>query len=255
VDGPAALVERAAECGYTDLAMTDVNSLAGAVEFAEAARRVGVRLILGARLRHHAQQATALIAEPSGWKSLCRVISRIYLRGTIPLASLLADNADGLHILLDNPLAIKPPLTDAFRGRLWVELVRPGGSEATERALVEVGSRFNARPVASVGVHFAVAGGYWLYRLLTAIRQAQPLEDLPGRLAAGPPHHLAAPEEVQERFRDLPDALSNAGRLAEMCRSDVLPRGVVLPPAKLPDGQDPDGYLRLLCERALPQRT
>jgi hypothetical protein len=40
-----------------------------------------------------------------------------------------------------------------------------------------------------------------------------------------------------------------------MCRSDVLPRGVVLPPAKLPDGQNAEGFLRLLCERALPQRT
>jgi DNA-directed DNA polymerase III PolC len=255
VDSPAALVERAAECGYTDLALTDVNSLAGAVEFAEAARRFGVRPILGARLRNQTQQATALIAEPAGWRSLCRIISRIHLRGTVPLTSLLADNADGLHVLLDNPFALKPPLPEAFRGRLWVELVRPGGSESNERALVEVGSRFNARPVASVGTHFAVAGGYWLYRLLTAIRQAQPLEDLPGRLAAGPPHHLATPDEVAERFRDLPDALANAGRLAEMCRSDVLPRGVVLPPAKLPDGQDAEGYLRLLCERALPQRA
>jgi DNA polymerase III alpha subunit len=68
-------------------------------------------------------------------------------------------------------------------------------------------------------------------------------------------HHLAGVGEVQERFRDLPDALANAGRLAEVCRSDVLPRGVVMPPAKLPDGQDAEGYLRLLCERALPRRA
>jgi DNA polymerase III alpha subunit len=211
VDGPAALAERAAECGYTDLALTDVNSLAGAVEFAEASRRFSVRPILGARLRHQSQQATALIAEPAGWKSLCRIISRIHLRGTVPLASLLADNADGLHVLLDNPFALKPPLSEAFRGRLWVELLRPGVSEATERALAEVGSRFGARPVATLGAHFAAAGGYWLFRLLTAIRQGQPLEELPGRLAAGPPHHLATPDEVAERFRDLPDALPTPG--------------------------------------------
>jgi hypothetical protein len=162
VDGPAALAERAEECGYTDLALTDVNSLAGAVEFAEAGRRFGVRHILGARLRHQSQQATALIAEPSGWKSLCRVISRIHLQGTVPLVKLLADNAEGLHLLIDNPFALKPPLPDAFRGRLWVELVRPGGSEATERALVEVGSRFNARPVKALGLEprtYGLKGG------------------------------------------------------------------------------------------------
>jgi DNA polymerase III alpha subunit len=255
VDSPATLLERAAAVGYPALALTDVNSLAGAVEFTAAARAFGVRAILGARLRQQGQQTTVLIAEPAGWRNLSRIISRIHRQGAQPLARLLADNPEGLHLLVDNAFALKPPLPEAFRGRLWAEVIRPGGSESSERALAEVGARYGARPVASLGAAFAIGSGYPTYRLLTAVRQGQALEDLPGRLAVGLAHHLADPGEVAERFRDLPDALANAGRLAEVCRSDVLPRGVVMPPAKLPDGQDADGYLRLLCERALPRRA
>src|SRR5262245_38074948 len=76
VDSPARLLERAAECGHTALALTDSNSLAGAGEFVEAARGHGVRPILGARLRGNGQKATVLVAEPAGWRSLCRLLSR-----------------------------------------------------------------------------------------------------------------------------------------------------------------------------------
>jgi hypothetical protein len=43
VDGPDALLRRAAEVGYDALALTDSNNLHGAVAFAEAARRHPVR--------------------------------------------------------------------------------------------------------------------------------------------------------------------------------------------------------------------
>jgi DNA polymerase III alpha subunit len=255
VDSPAALARQAAESGYDTLALTDVNSLAGAVEFTRAARQAGVRPLLGARLRQQGQAVTAVIAEPPGWTSLCRIISKLNARTSTPFVQLLAQHADGLHLLVDNPFILKPPLTDSYRGRLWAELVRPGPSDARELGLVEAGSRCGARPVASLGAHFACPSGLAAYRLLTALRQHQTLDDLPGRLPVLPAHHLAGLAEVQERFRDAPDALANAARLAEMCRGDVLPRGRVAPPARVPDGQDADSYLRLLCERALPQRA
>ncbi|HMF11839.1 MAG TPA: PHP domain-containing protein, partial [Gemmataceae bacterium] len=48
---PAALLDRAAACGYTALALTDTNNLYGAMAFVEEAVRFGVRPILGACLR------------------------------------------------------------------------------------------------------------------------------------------------------------------------------------------------------------
>jgi DNA polymerase-3 subunit alpha len=113
----------------------------------------------------------------------------------------------------------------------------------------------NARPVASLGVHFATPTAHPSYRLLSAIRQGKTLDALPARLGVSPAHHLARPDEVHERFRDLPEAVTNTRLLGELCRGDVLPRGRVPLPVKLPSGQDPNGYLKLLCERAIPTRA
>src|SRR5436309_3182943 len=48
VPSPAVLLARAAECGYTDLALTDTNNLYGAVPFTALAQRQGIRPLLTA---------------------------------------------------------------------------------------------------------------------------------------------------------------------------------------------------------------
>ncbi len=292
VDSPEALLHRAAACGYSALALTDTNNLYGAVPFVEAARRHGIRPILGACLRHERQRCTVLIAEPAGYSSLCRILSRLHLNSgpSVPLSplgrgvggegpsasrldpspqpspqrgegeadgplltKLLAENAEGLHVLVDD-LALAESLRDAFGSRLWLEVVRPARSEPRERELLEGGARLGLRPVASVAAHFVAPQGHDLFRLITAVRQGTLLDRLPRRLSITPDHHLVDAPALYQRFHDLPEAVINTERLAEQCRSDVLPRGVVLPPARVPRAHDEAGYLRLLCERGLRRR-
>src|SRR5262245_37312933 len=100
VSSPDELLRRAAVLGYPALALTDPNSLAGAVEFVGAAKGHSVRPILGATLRHQTQTAVALIAEACGYRSLCRIISRLH-HGNSNFAALLAENAEGLHLLVN----------------------------------------------------------------------------------------------------------------------------------------------------------
>jgi hypothetical protein len=140
VHSPAALLECAAARGYAAVALTDTNSAAGAVEFVEAASRVGVRPVVGARLAHGNHRATALVAEPSGWRSLCRAVSRLHLAGEPNFLGLLADCAEGLHFLVSDPQLLRSPLVEKAPGRLWVEVVRPGSSPEREAALVEAGA-------------------------------------------------------------------------------------------------------------------
>src|SRR5438874_4232395 len=84
VSSPATLVRRAAEGGYAALALTDTNNLYGAVPFVELAARQGLRPIVGACLRHGGRRAVALAADRAGYRSLCRVISRVQLNPSLP---------------------------------------------------------------------------------------------------------------------------------------------------------------------------
>ncbi|MBV9126191.1 MAG: DNA polymerase III subunit alpha, partial [Planctomycetes bacterium] len=249
---PEELLRRAAGCGYPALALTDTNNLYGAVSFVEQAHRHGVRPILGACLRQHRSQCVALIAERVGYRSLCRILSRLHL-GAGMLADLLADNTDGLHLLVSD-VVLAERLREAFGRRLWLELVRPARSAQHERELLACGRRLGLRPIASTATHFATAADYPAFRLITAVRQATLLDRLPARLAITPEHHLATPEALRHRFRDLPEAVHHTELLAEQLRSDVLPHEVVLPAPRVPRGLAPTRYLRLLCERGLRRR-
>src|SRR5262249_8580271 len=136
---PHARRQRPAACGYQALVRTATNRLTGAVEFVAATRSGDVRPILGAHLVQQSQRATALIAEPAGYHSLCRALSRLHFGKDATLAQLLAENPEGLHVRVDDPFLLKPPLTDAFRRRLWLEVGRPGKSAAGDAPLLAVG--------------------------------------------------------------------------------------------------------------------
>jgi len=255
-----ALLARAAACGYPALALTDTNNLYGAVAFVEAAARYGVRPLLGACLRQERTRCVALIAEPAGWRSLCRVLTRLHLREDVRLADLLAENAEGLHVLIDD-LVLAQELREALGERLWLEVVRPGPgnrqrrkNEQRERELLEGGRRLGLRPVASTAAHFATPSEYEIFRLITVVRQGGLLDQLSSVLPITADHHLVDKPTFRQRFRDLPEALANLARLAEQLPSDVLPRRTVLPPAKVPRGLQQQQYLRLLCERGLRRR-
>jgi DNA-directed DNA polymerase III PolC len=240
------------------MALTDANNLYGAVEFTEQAHRYGIRPLLGACLRQQRTRCVTLIAEQAGYRSLCRILSRLHLpvqspdRSTL-LADLLSENAEGLHVLVDDePLAER--LRDAFGPRLWLEVVRPAQSAHQEREILAFGQRLGLRPVASSAAHFATPSEYRTFRIVTAVNRATLIDQLPARLSITPDHHLIDPETLRYRFRDLPEAVHNTDALAEQLQSHVLPREVVLPQPRLPRQHDANGYLRLLCERGLRRR-
>ena len=65
---PDALLERAVAHGYTSLALTDTNNLYGASAFVESAHGLGIRPLLGARLRQNRYRCVVLIADRTGAK-------------------------------------------------------------------------------------------------------------------------------------------------------------------------------------------
>src|SRR5262249_26222801 len=177
---PGLLLRRAADGGHRSMALTDVNNLYGAVAFVESAARLGVRPIVGACLRQGGERAVALAADRAGYRNLCRTISRIQMsqasRGREPpesvapdLAEALRDHDEGLHLLVDEP-ALAEKLCDAFRGRLWLEVIRPRDPRH-ERRLLECGRRLGLKAVASTAAHLADAGEYPTYRVITAMRR------------------------------------------------------------------------------------
>src|ERR1700687_2731413 len=96
---PEALVERAAELGYSALAMGDRDGLYGAPRFYHGAERAGVRALVGAELTldlsstgapsgHDPgdQRLYVLVPDRERYRNLCRMITASKLRPFNPVA-------------------------------------------------------------------------------------------------------------------------------------------------------------------------
>lgn len=102
---PAALVARAAAEGQPVAALTDRDTLLGAVEHVRACREAGLRPVLGADLALAAPgggRVVVLARDAAGWVSLCRLVSAAH-HGPGPVATSagrVAEHAQGLVVLL-----------------------------------------------------------------------------------------------------------------------------------------------------------
>ncbi len=132
VDSPAALLERARELGMSALALCDIDTLAGLVDFLRAAERQraqdpkgAVRAIVGAEISDPCGEpgrVILLVASERGYGNLCRVITARHLGpGLGREGALIGDDAresgaqsfrrvdalvrwhEGLFLLVDHP--------------------------------------------------------------------------------------------------------------------------------------------------------
>jgi len=74
---PEELVAAAIERGHTALALTDHDTVSGSMEFAQAARGVGLRAIHGAEVTlSDGRHVTLLVRDTTGWANLSRLLAR-----------------------------------------------------------------------------------------------------------------------------------------------------------------------------------
>src|ERR687898_1426680 len=82
---PEELAVQAAELGYEALALTDHDGLYGSLEFAHAAKALGVRPITGAEVTlADGSHLTLLVESTRGYANLCRLLTRAHRDTRVP---------------------------------------------------------------------------------------------------------------------------------------------------------------------------
>lgn len=233
---PAAIVNLANHHQLPAVALTDDGNLHGAVEFVLAARKAGIKPIVGARVRVGGIPALFYVETGRGYQNLCRLLSR-----TTELAAKDLDGlTDGLLVVSYNPL-----LAPLFPDRFYFAV---NSQEAIRRAP----SQWPC--VAAPPGRYAVPGDRWKFnivqsiRTLTLLKQEHPEKILRGHL------HLRSPAEMQAAFGEHPRLLAHTNEIADRC-SFEFPFGKPQFPAFLtPDGSPPAAYLRRLVLEGLARR-
>jgi error-prone DNA polymerase len=237
---PEELAAAALDLGHHALALTDHDGVYGSMEFAHAARAIGLRPIHGAELSlRGGRHLTLLVADERGWRNLCRLLTLAHAgtrerpRDPIPPAVTLAevcDHAEGLHCLtgcarhgVHDEQGVRA-LRDAFGPeRLRVELQRPfaAGDRARNGALAALAARLGLRCVATGDVHAHCAARVPLQDAFVALRHHLTLESSEPVRRPNGSHVLASPAAMATRFADHPQAVAESAALAEQLNFDL----------------------------------
>ncbi|HET7370433.1 MAG TPA: PHP domain-containing protein, partial [Gammaproteobacteria bacterium] len=178
---PGALVECAAALGYTTLALTDIDSLAGQLHFHDLCRAHGIRPISGVELRPSAGKwspgdrtgrLVLLARDETGYRNLCRIVSR--RRGGSGTAAdqcaaadpvtALAGLSAGLFVLADDAATLDRlyRAEDIEPADMGLLLVRPDPPEQ-QLAALQAARRLGVRIVADPEVVLLDAADHALH--------------------------------------------------------------------------------------------
>jgi len=266
---PEELAARAAELGYPALALTDHDGVYGSLEFAHAAKALGVRPITGAEVTlADGSHVTLLVESAGGYANLCRLLTGAHtenrLEPALP-ADRLAELGEGLVCLSGcarHGLAVRDPNAAAVlarslgRERFFVELQRPylRGDARRNAALRDLAADLGVRTVATGDVHAHHPRRTRLQDALVAIRQKTSLDGCEPERRGNGEHVLAPPAEMAARFPDDRTAVAATAELAERLTFDLTEElGYRYP--DFSDGAEPaDAQLGRLCRSEFSAR-
>jgi error-prone DNA polymerase len=238
---PEELVAAALGRGHHALALTDHDSLSGSMEFAQAAKALGLRAIHGAELSlADGRHLTLLVRDATGWRNLCRLLTRAHAHTregaqrdrTEPAATLedVEAHHEGLVCLSGcarDGVRDEPTMRrllgvfgrDAFR----VELQRPLArhDRALNRGLAGLAARLQVPAVATGNVHAHTPERARLQDVFVAIREHTTLDASEPVRRGNHAHVLTTPQAMAARFADHPEAAAESVRLAETLTFDL----------------------------------
>jgi error-prone DNA polymerase len=241
---PEELAARAAELGYTSLALTDHDGVYGSLEFAHAAKDFDIRAITGAEVTlADGSHVTLLVETPQGYANLCRLLTEAHRHTRLPgredeplppklEQSLLEQLNDGLVCLSGcarDGLALRNPnaaarLAHAFgRDRFFVELQRPYERGDTRRRalLCDLAETLKVQTIATGDVHAHHPRRAQLQDVLVAIRCCTSLDGCERERRGNHESVLLAPDDAAARFPDDADAVARTADLAERLQFDL----------------------------------
>jgi DNA polymerase-3 subunit alpha len=286
------LLDRVKELGMDSVAITDHGVLYGAVEFYKKAKSRQIKPIIGAEMYLALESMDArrpniddvryhfilLVKDAEGYRNLVKLITQAHLRGFYykPRVDeeLLAKHAKGL-IMLSGCLQGKIPrlilagkkkeaMEVAMRYKtmfgkdgFYLELQHHPNIEeqaVVNKALLEISKACSVPVVATQDSHYLRPEDAEAQDVLMLINTGADLDN-PERLSMKEDDFsLKSPQEMAEYFSEIPAAIENTQKIADMCNFEFDLGKVQMPLFPLPEGKTADDYLRELCFDGLKRK-
>lgn len=294
LDGSARIKDiilKAKELGMPALAITDHGTMFGAVDFYKTALQEGIKPIIGCEVYtaprtmydkdvekdKNPGHLILLAKNNHGYKNLMKIVSagftegfyykpridysllRRHSDGLIALSACLAGNIQR-RLLYDDYQGAKQEaieLENIFgKGNFYLEIQNQGLDEEFKinPLLVKMSEETEIPLVATNDVHYINKEDAEVHDILLCIQTGKTIEDDDRLKFPNDEFYLKSPEEMKNIFRDIPSAIENSVKIAEMCHVDFNFNELHLPNYTAPKGYTNAQYLRELCFKGLKER-
>jgi error-prone DNA polymerase len=268
---PEEMVERAAELGYTAIAITDRNTLAGIVRAHVAAREKNIRFIPGCRL--DLLDGPSLLAYPTNklaYANLSALLTEGNLRAEKGECHLyradvykyardikfLAVTPETLNTDFDfQPEFVKAleEYKDALGDALYLDanFSYNGDDHKKLFRLSQIAARLSIPLVATNNVHYHVSERRELQDVLTCIREKCTIHNAGFKLHQNAERYLKSIAEVRRIFRQYPEAVYRTLEIADACRFSLDELRYLYPEEITSEGRTPmEELVRLVWKGA-----
>ena len=257
---PEELVTRAAELGYSALAITDSNSLAGIVRANTAAKDHPLKLIIGSEIRPLDAPPVVLWAKDrSGYGNLCRLITLGRRRAAKGDCRLGVEDIAGYSTGLLAGV-VPPPWCEQLSvadGRQYRDIfgtscyllaeLHQGPHDHYRMDWLQDLSRQTSLPLVAAGnVLFHIPARKVLHDVLTAIRLRTTVALAGDSLLPNAQRHLRSLDDLRATFTSIPEAFRRTMEIADQCTFSLDDLRYEYPEELAPAGLTPMQYLRQL---------
>ncbi len=286
------LIDYVKEKGMDSVAITDHGALYGAVEFYKKAKEKEVKPIIGAEVYVAFEEMTQkrpnvdnknyhlvlLVKNETGYKNLVKLITEAHLKGFYYKPrideELLEKHSEGLIALTAciqgkipryilsgkkeeaKKLALKYKKLfgkDSFYFELQHHPNIPEQKKVNEQ-LKKWSDELDIPLVATCDSHYLRPEDGQIQDVLMSISTGSDIND-PDRVSLREDDFsMKSPEKMAEIFSDVPEAIENTQKIADMCNFEFDLESTSLPKFPLPEKTTDQEYLRNLCEKNLEER-
>lgn len=250
------LVARAKECGYDAMAITDLNTMAGVVEFYSMCKEYGLFPLIGCEIdnpKNIDHKLTIICRNISGYSQLCELVSNRHLNVGFDPVDELKQHSEGLFIMtysLDVLRRLKGHVND-----LYGELILLPSLKKRNREIYEYASKNNIPSVITNDVYFDTPEKHETHRILASIKQLTTVYDLKDEVCEE--QYLKSPAEMKKVAGALKEPMANVQKIVNACQFEFELKKYHCARYRTDDGKVVDsspGMLRQLSHEGLRKR-
>lgn len=277
------MVKRAQDIGQTAIAITDHGAMYGVIYFYKACAEAGIKPIIGCEIYitsgsrfqkdEKGYNHLILLAENNtGYKNLMKIVSRAHLEGYYykPRTDLelLREHHEGLICLsacvngfVSDPLLANQQQEAENRAKALAGIFGPDHfylelqkhlnvppQEVLSPKLIALSKKLGIPLVATNDNHYTNKDDAEAQEILLCIQTQTTIDTQNRKLSMidSPDFYMKSGEEMAALFPEVPEALANTVKIANMCNVEITLGKWVMPKYEVPDGHTLDSYLEKL---------